>query len=153
MEQKQHILTPKGKIQLETKLKELEEVKRPKIKLDIEEMRNRGDLSENDGYTLALQDYESNEARIAEIEMTLQNSIIEEPKDDGKVGLGETVTVKTPTGEIAYDIVGANEADPMNKKITPESPIGSALMGKKVGDTVKVTLPAGEMEYKIVALS
>lgn len=150
MEKKIHILTPEGKILLEEELKELTDVKKAVLMANVEEMRARGDLSENDGYALALEDYESNEARISEIQQILENSKVQKKKSDGKVGLGETVTVMLDGSKIEYQIVGANEADPLNNKITPESPIGKAIVGKKEGDKVKVNLPKGEVDCEIV---
>lgn len=150
---KEIFLTPKGVIKLKEQIKKLVGIKRKKIKGQIEEMRNRGDLSENDGYTLALQDYESNEAQIAELTMMLEKGIVEEKDNDGEIGLGDTVELSSDSGDVIYEIVGANEADPLKRKITPESPIGRALMNQKVGSKIKVTLPKGDLEYTVKKIS
>lgn len=146
-------LTNTGKEKLEQEREERNTSKRKQLAEVVEDMRNRGDLSENDGYMLALQDYQSNEARIAEINDILENHIIIEAKDDGKVGVGEKVTVKTATNQtITYEIVGQTEASPLERKITADSPIGKALVGKKVGAKVTISLPAGDQVYEVISI-
>lgn len=146
-------LTPKGLKKLKKELEERQGEIKKKLATDIEENRNAGDVSENEGFEQALDNYASNEARIAEIEHIIANSIVVEPKDDGKASIGETVVVKNDKGEeVTYEIVGDTEADPLNNKITDDSPIGSALVGHKAGDKVKVTLPAGVVEFEILEI-
>lgn len=146
-------LTAKGLQKLKDELEERQGEFKDKLSSDIEENRNAGDVSENEGFEQALDNFASNEARIAEIEHTINNSIVVESKDDGKVGIGETVTIKNHNGqEITYEIVGDNEADPLANKITDDSPIGSALVGHKKGDKVNVNLPAGIVEFEIVSI-
>jgi transcription elongation factor GreA len=144
-------LSPKGLEKLKNELAERTGEMRKKLADDIEENRNAGDVSENEGFEISLDNYASNEARIAEIEHIIATAIVVESKDDGKVGIGETVVVKNSQGvTITYEIVGDNEADPLNNKITDDSPIGSALVGHKKGDKVSVNLPAGKIEYEIL---
>lgn len=129
---KQFQLTPQGKKDLE---KELEELKgrRGAIAEKIAEARDYGDLSENAEYDAAREDQGIVETRIAEIEDILQNAEIIKASKGSSVGLGSTVELKSGAKTFTYTIVGPVEADPMNGKISDESPIGKALMGKRVG--------------------
>lgn len=147
-----HTITKSG---LELLKKELEEKlqKRDSLKNAIEEMRDRGDLSENDGYSLALDDNESNERRIAELESLIEKAKIVKETDDKSVSVGNKVEVESNGQKSSFTIVGESEADPLANKISIGSPLGSALKGKKVGDSIKVELPRGAVEYKIISLS
>jgi transcription elongation factor GreA len=121
----------------------------------IKTAREQGDLAENAEYQSARLDQEKNEARIEEIEHIVQNvEVIVKPKGDSKVQLGSTVTLKG-TGDKAkkFQVVGTVEADPLNAKISDESPIGKALLGKKVGDEVEIVTPAETHTYKITEIS
>ncbi len=117
--------------------------------------REFGDLSENMEYSAARQDQERNEARISEIEFILANvQIISAPKGDGKVVLGSTVSLESAAGKKKqFQVVGTVEADPLSGKISDESPIGVALMGKKKGEEIEIKLPAETITYKIVEIS
>lgn len=150
----QTILTPEGHKKL---LKELESLraKRKEISNRIEEAKELGDLSENAEYHEAKNDQAFAEGRIAEIEATLNSATIVDKKDnkDGVVGVGSTVKAIHEGSETTFTIVGANEADPTQGKISNESPLGRELLGKKVHDSVKVTTPKGEKEYQIIHIS
>lgn len=119
----------------------------------IKTAREFGDLAENFEYSSARQEQEKNEARISELEAILQNvEIIQQPKSGGKVVLGSTV--KLENGKVKeFKVVGTVEADPLNGKISDESPIGQALLGKKVGDAVEIKTPAETTVYTIVQIS
>lgn len=120
----------------------------------IKQARELGDLSENAEYQTARDEQDRLEARINEIEHILQNTrIIKKPRGDAKVQLGSTVKLKAAGGESKqFQIVGTMEADPLSGKISDESPIGKALMGKAEGDTV-VIKSSPDTTYKIVDIS
>jgi transcription elongation factor GreA len=144
---KTYHITKHGKTQLETELEVLLQA-RKEISERIADARSYGDLSENAEYSSARDEQGINEARITEIENILKNAdIIREGKKD-TVGLGSTVVLKNGA-EVEYKIVGPIEANPLDGKISNESPLGVGLMGKKVGDRVSVTTPKGEMVYMI----
>jgi transcription elongation factor GreA len=147
-------LTKQGVDELKTELTDLT-AQRSEIADRIKTAREFGDLGENMEYTAALQDKERNEARISEIEHILANvQVIVAPKGDSKVVLGSTVKLKGENGSTKqFQVVGTVEADPLNGKISDESPIGKALMGKKEGDAVEITTPAEVSSYKVVAIS
>lgn len=115
--------------------------------------REFGDLSENAEYMAARQDQERLELRISEIERILrQATIIFKPRSKQKVGLGSTVTIRSNTAEKAIQIVGTIEVDPLNNKISDESPFGKQLLGKAVHDHVTISTPLGTTEYTIVGI-
>ena len=121
----------------------------------IKTAREFGDLSENAEYSSARQDQDRAESRIAEIENILQSvEVIKAPKGDSKVQLGSNVQLKSEDGKSKqFQVVGTVEADPLNGKISDESPIGMALLGKKVGDSVEIKTPAETATYKITDIS
>ena len=121
----------------------------------IKTAREFGDLSENSEYSSAKDEQERVESRIAEIEHILMNvEIISKPKGDSKVQLGSSVKLKSDNGKTAeFQVVGTVEADPMSGKISDESPIGKAMMGKKVGEQVEIKTPNDTTVYKIVEIS
>ncbi len=147
-------LTKEGKAELEAELQELIAQRGP-VAERIKSAREFGDLSENAEYTSALQEQEKVESRIAEIEHILQNAeIITKPRGDSKVQLGSSVKLKGEAGKAKeFQVVGTVEADPLNGKISDESPIGQALMGKKVGDAVEIKTPVETATYKVVEIS
>lgn len=149
---KQFYLTNQGVAELNVEHEELITQRGP-IAERIKTAREFGDLSENAEYSSARQEQERVEGRISEIENILQNvEIIKKPKGDNKVQLGSTVTLKNHTTK-KFQVVGTVEADPMNGKISDESPIGQALLGKSVGDKVEIATPADTTTYKIVDIS
>jgi transcription elongation factor GreA len=146
--QKQYRLTKEGVAELENELNELVG-QRGDIAEKLKVAREHGDLRENAEYHNARDEQAKLEARISEIENILRNVEIAKPKNGDAVELGDTVVLKGQKGEQIYTIVGSVEANPLENKISDQSPIGEALMGKSVGDEVVISLPAGEMSYKI----
>ena len=125
---------------------------RERIKVAIAEARSFGDLSENAEYDEARNEQAKNEARIKELEELIQHAeVVDEAlADANSVGLGSCVKVEKGGKEIEYKIVGSNEADPFDNKISDISPVGKALLGAKVGDNVSVTTPAGVMTLTVL---
>lgn len=121
----------------------------------IKTAREFGDLAENSEYQTARQEQEKNENRISELEHILANvELIKAPKSGGKVQLGSKVTLKGKDGKTKqFQVVGTVEADPLEGKISDESPIGQALLGKKVGDEAEIKTPAETTTYKITDIS
>lgn len=147
-------LTQDGKDRL---AKELESLigERPDIAERIAQARQLGDLSENHEYQAARTEQDRLEARISEIDHILNNSeIIKKPKGGKKVQLGSTVKLKDGGATTKqFTIVGTVEADPLNGKISDESPIGKELMGKSVGDSAKLKNPSEAHTYKIIDIA
>ena len=149
---KQYRLTQDGVDELKKELTSLV-AERPTIADNIKTAREFGDLAENAEYQSARQEQEKNENRISEIEAILANAeVIVAPKLNGKVVIGSTVKLKNGSVK-EFQVVGTVEADPLNGKISDESPIGKALLGKKVGDEVEIKTPAETSHYKIVEIS
>jgi transcription elongation factor GreA len=120
----------------------------------IKTAREFGDLAENAEYQSARQEQDKNEARIGEIEHILQNvEIIKAPRPGSKVQLGSTVKLKNDGMTKQFQVVGTVEADPLNGKISDESPIGRALLGQKLGDDVEIKTHVETASYKIVEIS
>lgn len=151
---KQFRLTQAGVDELKNELAALQ-AKRPIIADAIKTARELGDLAENAEYQSARADQEKNDARIAEIENILQNvEVITAPKGDSKVRLGSHVKLQAAGGKAKeFQVVGTVEADPLNGKISDESPIGQALLNKKVGEAIEIKTPAETTTYKIVEIS
>ncbi|MFC1612461.1 transcription elongation factor GreA [Patescibacteria group bacterium] len=142
-------LTPEGKEKLEQELQDLKD-RRPVITKKIAQAREQGDLSENAEYHDAKDEQGMVESRIREIEATLVKAeVVEKKVDSNIVGLGSKVTVLVNNEERKYEIVGVNEANPLERKISNESPLGRAFMGHKQGDVVEAEVPAGKMVFKI----
>lgn len=120
----------------------------------IRSARELGDLSENAEYQSARADQEKNEIRVLEVENILANlEVIKKPSAGGKVQLGSTVKLSGDGKAKVFQVVGTVEADPLNGKISDESPIGQALLGKKEGDSVEIVTPNDTTTYKIVSIS
>ena len=154
---KQVILTSEGLEKLEKELEYLKTVKRQEVAAEIKVALGYGDLSENSEYDEAKNKQAQMEIRIVEIEAMLKNAkVIDQAEiSTDTVSLGCTVTVYDVEfdEELEYSIVGSTEADPSNGKISDESPVGAALLGKKVGDVVDAPVPAGTIQLKIVAIN
>lgn len=143
-------LTEEGYKKLKEELDYLKTTKRQEIARRIHEAKELGDLSENAEYSAAKEAKAETETRISEIEKILKESIIiEEPKKIGVVQVGSTIEVENDTGIRKYMIVGRNEVNPAIGKISNESPLGAAFLGKKVDDKIEVKTPKGTTNYKI----
>lgn len=150
---KQHHLTESGVTELKTELEDLKS-RRNDIAERLRIAKSEGDLSENADYTAALEEQEFVEGRINEIEEILHNAtIIQSPNGNGQVKLGNTVDLENDGKQATYTVVGSLESDPGAGKISEESPIGQALLGKKVGEEVDINTPAGTSTYKITKIS
>jgi transcription elongation factor GreA len=150
---KQYRLTREGVDELKAELEALDQ-KRPEIADSIKTARELGDLSENAEYQAALAEKERNEARSKEVENILSNvEIIKKPRGDSKVQLGSQVKLRSDGKTKEFRVVGTVEADPLSGKISDESPIGQALIGKKEGEKIEIATPVETATYKIVNIS
>ena len=155
MKKKEVFLTSEGYLELENELHYLKTEKRKEVTQTLKEARALGDLSENSEYDQAREEQANLEKRILEIEYTLEHAtVIDKSSDDGKVGIGCNVELQYEDDDDteSYKIVGSQEADPFESKISNESPIAMALLGHKVGDTVSVESPNGSYEIKIIEI-
>ena len=156
MTAKRTILTYTGLIALEAELEELKVVRRKEVAQKIKEAREQGDLSENAEYDAAKDEQRDIEARIEEIEKILKNADVvdEEEVDLDKISVGCTVLLYDVEfeEEVEYKIVGSTEANSLSGKISNESPLGKALLGKSVGDEIVVEAQAGTMEYRVLKI-
>jgi transcription elongation factor GreA len=153
---KKVLLTAAGLKKLEAELKQLTTVARKEVSERLAEAISYGDLSENSEYDEAKNQQAFTEARIVELEEQIKNAeIIEESKaTKGEAQIGSTVELKLPDGtKHEYTIVGSTEADPMMRKISNESPVGEAVLGKKAKDKVIVKAPGGEFTYEILKVA
>lgn len=147
---KDFYLTQEGVDKLKSELEGMVKHERPKVASELKEAKEQGDLSENSSWDAAKDRQAYIEGRIAEVEHILRNAVvIAAPKKKDKVDIGSTVHLEIEDGRQIYTIVGSQEADPTAGKISNESPIGQALMGKTKGDEVIITVPSGEMVYKV----
>lgn len=149
----EQIISKDGYEKLQNELDELMRVKRPQIAKRIELAKDLGDLSENSEYHDAKEAMAFNDGRILELTSMLKNlKVVENEGSNGVVGMGSIVIVKSKVGKKSFHIVSFNEADPLEGKISNESPLGKSFLGKKKGDKVKVTTPNGEVEYQILEI-
>ena len=147
------IISADGYHKLEEELHHLSTIKRREIADRIEKAKELGDLSENAEYADAKEAQAFNEGRISEITALLKNLTVVKNASRNEVGMGSKVVVTVDGQEKEYTIVSFNEADPLSGKISNESPMGVALLGKKVGETVVVHSPKGQNTYKISKIS
>ena len=153
---KKNILTYQGLKKLEDELQELKVVRRKEVAAKIKEAREQGDLSENAEYDAAKDEQRDIELRIEELEKLLKNAevVVEEEIDVNKINIG----CKVKLLDVEYDeemefyIVGSTEANSLQNKISNESPVGHALLGKKVGDVVDVETQVGVIQYKVLEI-
>ena len=146
-------MTAEGKKQLEERLKDLKVNGRAEMAEKIRVAREFGDLSENAEYDIAKDEQAKMEAEILEIEAKLRNvQIIDENVKGDKIDIGSKIEIKELSSGMtfAYTIVGTHESNPMEGRISNESPIGKAVLGHRKGEEVKVIAPAGEVTYKIL---
>lgn len=146
-------MTKEGLKKLQNELEERRTALRQEIAKAIKEAKEQGDLSENAEYAEAKSQQNENESRIAELEMILKESqVVEKAAANGHVQLGSVVTVEFNGRKMDFHIVGSNEADPANFKISNESPLGKSFMGKKKGDNIEVSIPSGIAKYRILEI-
>ena len=155
MAKEEILLTPAGYAELEEELNDLRVNKRAENVQAIKEARSHGDLSENSEYDAARDEQAKIEARIQELEYKLENATIIDNTDKSTVNVGCDVTILyvEDEEEDVYSIVGSLEADPFENKISNESPIGSAIIGKKVGDVVDVAANGSSYQVKILKIA
>ncbi|HHV56749.1 MAG TPA: transcription elongation factor GreA [Firmicutes bacterium] len=157
MAEKEVILTRAGLEKLEQELEDLKTHRRHEVAERIKQAREFGDISENSEYEDAKREQAFIEGRILELQNMLQKvRVIDEAEGDGRVQVGSTVTIvdldAPQPEEIEYTIVGSAEANPRQRKISNESPVGKALLGQSVGSEVEIQAPIGLLHYKIVAV-
>lgn len=155
MDEKKIYLTKEGLAELKREYDELTNKKRPDVLARVTQARNMGDLSENAEYVASREELTFIDGRIDELEIILKQAVVirEGVKTSNHaVKLGSTVTLHSNGKKEIFTVVGEWEADPTNKKISHESPLGKVLIGKKVGDKVQVQAPAGKLTYSVVAI-
>jgi transcription elongation factor GreA len=155
MAEKPIFLTPEGRAKLEAELEQLKTVRRAQVAERIHSAKEEGDITENSAYDEAKNEQAFVEGRILTIEQMLKNAVIinNATRASDSVGIGSYVTVSEHNHSTeTYQIVGSAEADPTRGRISNESPIGRALLGKRVGDEVHVKIPDGVRHLKIVAI-
>ncbi|HHT50506.1 MAG TPA: transcription elongation factor GreA [Eubacteriaceae bacterium] len=154
---KEVILTYEGLIKLERELEEYKSIKRKEVSERIKQALAFGDISENSEYDEAKNEQAFIEGRIATIENMLKKARVIDEDDitTDKVSIGSKVTVRDleDNEEVEYTIVGSAEADPIELKISNESPVGRAIIGKKTGDVLEITVPDGVLKYEILNIS
>ena len=156
MVEKKNILTYEGLRQLEAELHDLKVNQRKEVAQKIKEAREQGDLSENAEYDAAKDEQRDIEARIEDIEKILKNAevVVEDEVDVNTINIGCKITILDMeyNEELVYKLVGSTEANSLRGKISNESPLGRALIGKKVGEIADVETQAGIMQYKILVI-
>lgn len=157
MTDNKQLYTPEGFKELTDELNYLKTVKREEIKEAIAVAKSFGDLSENSEYDEARTEQAKTEARITELQFLVENAIVvdESKVDTSIISLGSTVLLYDVEDEeeVSYSIVGSNETNPLEGKISDQSPIGKALMGKKEGDSVSIETPAGTLKFNVLKVS
>jgi transcription elongation factor GreA len=155
VDEKPVLLTKDGLRTLGEELEQLVNVRRGEVAERIRQARDFGDIAENAEYTEAKNEQSLVEGRIQMLEAMVRNAVLieEESRERGVVAVGAQVNVSSEEGEEKYSIVGAAEADPLNGRISNESPLGRALLGHKAGDEVEWTSPIGTSRVKILSVS
>lgn len=151
MTDKEIYVTPDGLEKLKSDLEYLKTTKRKDIASRIASAKELGDLSENAEYSDAKEEQALVEGKVLELEETLRHvTLIQKPKGSKTVVIGSHIVVADPSGkQLEFDVVGSNEADPSAGKISNESPLGKAFLGRKVGEAVAVTVPKGTVTYTL----
>ncbi len=145
------LITKEGLEKLETELKEREGNVRKHIANTLDEMRNQGDLRENDAYSMAIEEQHINEERILEIRLKIKNAKVVKDRGKDTVGVGDTVVLEGEK-KLEYQLVSEEETNPLEGKISYLSPIGKSVMGKKIGEKIQIETPKGSISYKIVSI-
>ncbi len=143
--------TLSGLKKLKDELKHREENLRSKIANTLNEMRNQGDLRENDAYSMAIEEQQINEEKILELKEKIKSAKVVTDKNKSIVGIGDIVTLKNGK-TVKYEVTSEDEANPLEGKISHLSPIGQAIMGKKLGAEVTISTPKGDTKYKVQAI-
>lgn len=148
------LITPQGYLALETELNDLKLKKRPEVIAALQEARSLGDLSENAEYDAARNEQAIVEAKIAELEVMIENAVVIKEVSTDKVSIGNSVKIEyvEDNDTEVYSIVGSKEADPFQNKISNESPIAKAILGLSVGDIAHVDSPNGKYSVKVVEI-
>ena len=146
-------LTEEGLKKVQEELELRKRTIRQEIAHAIKEAKEQGDLSENAEYSAARQRQSENESRIGELEMLIKDARVAKKSDSSKVQLGSCITVRTGKKSLQFEIVGTNEVDPSKGKISDQSPIGRAFMGKEKGDEAIVETPAGKTKFEILEVA
>ncbi len=143
--------TKSGLEKLIEELKEREQMIRVRISNTLNEMRNQGDLRENDGYSMAIEEQNINEERISELKEKIKNAHIIKDRNKSIVGIGDTITLQ---GEktLKYEITSEEEANPLEGKISHLSPLGMSVIDKKIGSKIDITTPNGISSYTLKAI-
>ena len=152
----QTLITKEGLKKLKDELHELKTVRRQEVANRLKEAISYGDLSENSEYEEAKNEQAFVEGRILELEAKIKNAKIISEKHAKEIDIGSTVMLQNKTDNDEperYTIVGSTEADPLDHKISNESPIGKSLLGRRKGDTVEIQSPSGAVEYEILQVS
>ncbi len=145
-------MTPQGRQKLEKELEALRK-ERPEALQELQQARAMGDLRENSAYQAARERMRNLDRRITRIAFTLRTATVVEKTSKDEIQLGSKVTLAINGNEVQYIIVGRAEADPKEKKISAESPLGKALMGRRKQETVRLETPDGRTEYKVLDIS
>jgi len=150
----EHYLTAEGKAKVKAELDDLVNNKRVALAMRLRDAIQQGDLSENADYHAAKEDQAFLEGKILELEAILRNAvIIQEGGGGGEVvQVGSRVTVEESGDNLTFTVVGAKEANPREGKISNESPVGKALLGRRVGEVARAATPAGEIAYKVIKI-
>lgn len=147
------LITAAGLDQLKKELDDLKNDRRPQVVDRLSVARSMGDLAENSDYISAKEELSFIDGRISELEELVQNSKVSRPHSTDTVDFGHAVTVRIDSAQVVFRIVGEWEADPAQKKISHSSPLGLALMGKRIGDKVEVAAPVGKVFYTVVGIA
>jgi len=147
-------ISREGLDQLRHELDEMVSVRRPEVAGRIHDAKEHGDLSENAEYEDAKNEQAFVEGRIQTLEALIKNAtLIDEHPSKEMVQIGSTVTVRGPEGEVSFTIVGSTEARPTEGRISNESPVGRALLGRKKGDKIIVRVPDGDISYAVLGIA
>lgn len=146
------ILTPQGKQKLEQELADLR-IRRPAVVAEVQRARAMGDLKENSAYQANRDKLRSTDRRLVQLELLLRQAHVIEKTDSEAVQLGSRIVVESRSGKIEYEIVGESEANPKEHKVSLNSPLGKAFLGRQKGEQVEVLTPAGKHQYIILEIS